>query len=212
MKVLLISFVLLFSAGQTLAAEPTKANYDQLAGLARSGQPVDWTALRFARVEKPDFNPYTEGRNFRDGMMKAINDKKYAEALTLAKAALDENYANLLAHMTARIAYKNLGDEAGRARHDKIEEEIVKSIEAGGDGKSSEKPFVVISIAEEYDLMLHYGLRFTQQALVNDNGHLFDVMTAKDKEGKEFSLHFQIDRIFGKWQEIDKAKPVQAPK
>jgi hypothetical protein len=80
---------------------------------------------------------------------------------------------------------------------------LLNSIKGSVDGKSKEKAFEVISINEEYGLIRSLGLKPINQALLNDEGHAYDVITVIDPQtNKESQLYFNIDRPF-KW----KAKP-----
>ena len=68
---------------------------------------------------------------------------------------------------------------------------------------SQSKAFEVISVNEEYGLIRSLGLKPTSQALAENKGHSYDVITVIDPQtNKESQLYFNIDKPF-KWQ----AKP-----
>ena len=79
---------------------------------------------------------------------------------------------------------------------------VTFDIEAGRDGRSANTSYRVISIADEYDLLDHFGVTRTSQSLVYDAaGEPVDCLklAAPDKEGR-FNLCFNV------------AKPLAAPR
>ena len=76
---------------------------------------------------------------------------------------------------------------------------LVDSIVGQGDGKSFETAFQVISVDEEYAVLVVFGLDRVEQRLVTYNGNEFDVLTVRSREsGDEFQLFFNVD-IPWKW-------------
>lgn len=75
---------------------------------------------------------------------------------------------------------------------------VLQSILNSGDGTSPETAYVVINIPEENAVLDHFGLRKDKQALVERNGKYYDVVTAKEKDGKTHTLYFDIDHFYGK--------------
>ena len=55
----------------------------------------------------------------------------------------------------------------------------------------------VINIGEEYDFLLLGGLRPTGQALIQDNGRMYDLMKAVDEEGNNYQFYFEVTDFFG---------------
>lgn len=67
---------------------------------------------------------------------------------------------------------------------------------AGGDGRSHEHAFVVISVAKESEMLA--ALRWHRsgsQALITGKDHSYDTIEGEDGNGKKATFWFQIDRV-----------------
>jgi hypothetical protein len=64
-----------------------------------------------------------------------------------------------------------------------------------GDGKTPEQAFVVISVAEEYELMRARQRRVMHQNLVSQAAHSYDVLETTGRDGDSVTFYFQIDRV-----------------
>jgi hypothetical protein len=130
----------------------------------------------------------------------AIAQKNYEEALKIAEGVLARNFVEINAHIVAEIAYRETGNAEKAEFHKYMVEGLLNSIKASNDGKSKEKAFEVISINEEYGLIRTLGVKPIQQALVEDKGHSYDVITVVDPQTNQQSqIFFNIDKPF-KWQ------------
>tara|TARA_R110000868_G_scaffold34169_7_gene123549 strand:- start:2099 stop:2752 length:654 start_codon:yes stop_codon:yes gene_type:complete len=194
-----ILFCLLISPAALYAAETSAQTYETLVSAAKRGdQPVDWTAIRLAYAQTPtnDFSGVTVHVP-QNEMMAALQAKDYATAATRANAILDKYYASLFAHRALEIVYGAAGDKKlEKQYHDNVGG-IIDSIANHGDGKSKEKSFLAVSIAEEYQMLTMLGLEPKGQSLIagDPNGHSYDVLKATNADGKEYEIYFQIDSI-----------------
>lgn len=182
-------------------AKPTqKTKYDALVEKVKQKDPsVNFTELRHAFYESPNYNPYAPMMAYRP-MNAAISQQNYEEALKIAEGVLAKNFVEINAHITALIAYKETGNAEKAEFHKFMVEGLLNSIKSSVDGKSKEKAFEVISINEEYGLIRSLGLRPINQALAEDKGHSYDVITVVDPQTNQQSqLFFNIDKPF-KWQ------------
>lgn len=176
-----------------------KTKYDALLEKVKQKDPsVNFTELRYAFYESPNYNPYAPMMSYRP-MNAAIAQKNYEEALKIAEGVLAKNFVEINAHMTAQIAYQETGNTEKAAFHKFMVDGLLNSIKSSVDGKSKEKAFEVISINEEYGLIRSLGLRAIKQALLEDKGHSYDVITVVDPAtNQQTDLYFNIDRPF-KW-------------
>lgn len=184
-------------------AEKTK--YDVLLEKVKQKDPsVNFTELRHAFYESPNYNPYAPMLTYRP-MNAAIGQKNYEEALKIAESVLAKNFVEINAHFTALIAYQETGNAEKAQFHKFMVDGLLNSIKSTMDGKSPEKAFEVISINEEYGLIRSLGVRPIKQALLEDKGHSYDAITVVDpKTNQESTIYFNIDKPF-KW----KAPPQQ---
>ena len=176
-------------------AEKTK--YDVLLEKVKQKDPsVNFTELRLAFYDSPNYNPYAPMMTYRP-MNAAINQKNYEEALKIAESVLAKNFVEINAHITAQIAYQETGNAERAQFHKFMVDGLLKSIKSNVDGKSPATAFEVISINEEYGLIRSLGLRPIKQALVNDKGHSYDAITVVDPQtNQESILYFNIDKPF----------------
>ena len=194
---LLILLLVLASvvAGQQPSAKPTYESL--LERVKKSDKSVDFLELRMAYTETKSYSPYGGDRDSRNEMFAAINAKEYAKALEAATKIINSNYVDLNGHFGAFVAHRELGHTEQAIYHRYVFDGLLNSIRNSGDGKSREKAFVVISTDEEYVLLNYLGLRTTQQALLNDKGHSYDLMTALDPNtNQSVEYYFNIDKPF----------------
>jgi hypothetical protein len=155
---------------------------------------TDWQALRFAYADRPSFSLFA----VNDGL-KAIGEARTARdwqgLLVATGKVLDINYADGEAHVAAAVAYDVLGKSDDAKRERTIGVAIFKSMMLNGDGKTPEQAFVVISVAEEYELMRARQRRVVPQNLVSQAAHSYDVLETTGRDGDSVAFYFQIDRI-----------------
>jgi tetratricopeptide (TPR) repeat protein len=200
---LVLLFVAISVSAQTAEATPKpaeKIKYEQLLEKVKQKDPsVDFTQLRHAFYESPNYNPYAPMMTYRP-LNAAIAQKNYEEALKIAESVFAKNFVEVNAHMAAQIAYQETGNTERAEFHKFMVDGLLKSIKSSGDGKSPATAYEVISINEEYGLIRSLGLRPTGQALVEDKGRHYDAMTVVDpKTNQESKLYFNIDKPFN-WQ------------
>ena len=179
--------------------KPTAARYKELLEKLKKGErDVDFTELRMSYTETDDYDPYGGDREARQGMFAAINSGKWDDALKHSAKILEKNYVDINGHFGAFAANMRKGDAARADFHKYVFRGLLDSVQSGGDGKSIERAFVVISTDEEYALLNFLGLRSTSQALLNSGGHAYDRLAAVDPETKQtYDFFFQIDIPFG---------------
>jgi hypothetical protein len=206
---LILLLVAICVSAQTAQPAPTpqdtpkpteKTKYDLLVEKVKQKDPsVNFTELRHAFYESPNYNPYAPMMTYRP-LNAAIAQKNYEEALKIAESVLAKNFVEVNAHMAAQIAYQETGNAEKAEFHKFMADGLLNSIKASVDGKSKEKAFEVISINEEYGLIRSLGLRPIKQALVQDKGHSYDAITVVDPQtNQESIIYFNIDKPFN-WQ------------
>jgi hypothetical protein len=170
------------------------SEYTKLLSALKSGNTnIDYARLRLSYVESPERKKATDTSIEEKAMSQALQSKDFAAALKNAKAVLDNEYVNLDAHFVAFVAQRELGDAAKAEFHRTVFRGLIDSIRNSGDGKSPERAWVIISVHEEYVVLRAMGLRPSGQSLVQRDGHAYDVMKAKDEDGKEETFYFNTD-------------------
>lgn len=185
------------SPAETKAASDAQKKYDEMLEKAKKGEgAVDYRALRFAYFETPAYNPLA-GMLIQRTLWGLLSQGNAAEAAKQAESALEKNYVDVNAHMVAFVAHRELKNEEKAKLHRTWADGLLESIKAGGDGKSAETAWHVISTSEEYALMRAMNLRPTGQSLVKQNGHVYDLIKTVDpRTNAETSFYFNVDKPF----------------
>src|SRR5215213_2598472 len=204
---LIVLLVVISVSAQTAQDTPKpteKTKYDLLLEKVKQRDPsVNFTELRHAFYESPNYNPYSPMMTYRP-LNAALAQKNYEEVLKIAESVFAKNFVEVNAHMAAQIAYQETGNTERAQFHKFMADGLLNSIRSSVDGKSPEKAFEVISINEEYGLIRSLKLRPIKQALVQDKGHSYDAITVIDPQtNQESTIYFNIDKPF-KWQDRKK--------
>lgn len=173
-----------------------EARYQALLAADKAGAPdVDWQALRVAFAERPTFRPGGQDA-VKAGMFQAIDAGDCRAALASAKAVIAEAFVDADAHLVAAYCDDKAGDAADATWERDVGVGLLASIQTG-DGLSPAAAFTPIDVGEEYSLMRAKGLKVTGQALVRQEGHAYDAITATGDQGQTTTYYFLVDRILG---------------
>lgn len=179
-------------------ASGSKETYEALVKRVKGGDlKIDFGAMRQAFTESKGFSRF--GSAGKREMFATLNAKKFTEALALAEKQLDTNYVDLNAHYIAFASNRALKNEDKAKFHLQMFQGLVQSIVDGHDGQSPATAYSVISIDEEHVVITYLEFVYAgKQALMEDKGHHYDMMTVTDpKTKKETNLYFEIDRFYG---------------
>src|ERR1039458_9464023 len=128
---------------------------------------------------------------------------EYTTLLASLKAGkTDIDYARLRLSYMDSPEYKAAKDVSSSAKdkaefHRAVFLGLVGSILNSGDGKSTEKAWVVITVHEEYVVLRVLGFRPSEQSVSHVGGHSFDVMKVKNvDDGTEQTFYFNVDIPF----------------
>lgn len=197
----------LFFVAVLLPAEQSKRpvgyKYQTLLDRVKQGDTtVDFLELRRAYSDSPSFID-TGNSDDSKKMYDAFNRKDYAGALKYAQKILDINYCDIDAQHTAYLAYRELNDAEHADFHHNISHNLIQSILRTGDGKSPETAMEVITVREEYVILIVMGLQPSKQSVVSSSGHQYDRMEATNPETHEkVVIFFNIDRTMARWMKL----------
>jgi hypothetical protein len=180
------------------AQDSPKRSFAVLLERAKKSDPtLDFKELRLAYTETADYSPYGGDRETRNKMFDALKAKEFDSAVEAAEKILAKNFVEINAHFVAYVAHRESGRTEKATFHKFMFDGLVKSITGSGDGKTPETAYVVITTDEEYTLFNILGLRPAGQALITQNGHSFDRMTATNPKTNETVVYFfNIDKPF----------------
>ncbi len=139
-------------------------------------------ALRRSVLDSGRYQPYPKPSPFQVAI-EAIEQQDYRRALE----AIHSQGANLAlspqAYELQAQAYRGLGDLSSEIRATKLAEASLQGILKSGDG-STRRPYQVLHISDEYQVLAELGATLTQQEL---NGYL-DLLTLGDGRILAFSI------------------------
>jgi len=181
-----------------LAVSDQPSEYATLLASLKAGKTdIDYTRLRLSYMDSPEYKAAKDVSKSEDAMTEALNKKDYPAALKHAEAVLESNYVNIDAHFVAFVAHREMGATDKAEFHRTVFRGLVNSIRNSGDGKSPATAWVVINVHEEYVMLRVLGFKPSQQSLVNQDGHSYDVMKVKNAEdGTEQTFYFNVDIPF----------------
>lgn len=133
----------------------------------------------------PGYDPYSDDIDTLNALLDA---EKFQEALEYNN---ENTMLSARCHLMKSFALKQLGNENDAQSENIIAHQIMEGMAASGDG-TLEKPYVIIRISDERDLMMYLGEEFTSQSLSNQNGMMLDILTTAS--GKQ--IYFNITDCF----------------
>lgn len=200
MKILRIAagFLLMSSiVPLTLAVDDqatARARYAELAAKVRAGDlSVDWKALRVAAAIG-EVGESTEGFAAVQNAYGALNDGKFVDALKTSREIENRNVADVDAHYVAWRSLIGLGRETEAEQERLLLAALLQSITDSGDGKSAKTAWFATTIRETYLYMRAVlNVQFEEHRTAQQDGHFYDVVAVKDKDGKRMILWFNAD-------------------
>jgi hypothetical protein len=175
---------------------------------------ADFTKLRYSYTKTPDYKHF-----FYNFVPLVFNDmniefggSNYALAISKADQILQKNFVNINAHRVKAKCYEILNNKKKAEFHTYIYKGLIKSILSSGNGKTKEKAFIVIDVAEEYIVLDAMKLKSKEYKLLEEKGHYYDqVIAANPKIDRNITLFFNVDipyNIKGKRSVIYKDRDV----
>jgi hypothetical protein len=200
MRNILVIFGLLAVAAlpPAVAAPDQPSEYAALLASLKAGNTaIDYTRLRLSYMESPEYKAARDTSKSEDAMSDALNKKDYPSALKNAETVLESDYVNIDAHYVALVANREMGATDKAEFHRTVFRGLINSILNSGDGKSLTTAWVVIKVHEEYVILRVLGFRPSEQSLMHQDGHSYDVMKVKNaQDGTEQTFYFNVDIPF----------------
>jgi Domain of unknown function (DUF4919) len=153
----------------------------------------DWREFRLAAAQGG--TGYFDWHPVRAQCMKQLNSGDLEGALKSANEIIHHNMAEPEGHLLALVVFQKQGRTEDAAFQHKVVDAYVQSILASGNGKSSATAFFVVNEGEEYfylNILMGVGLPELQSLIVKD-GHSYDLLKVKDRDGKEQEIWFNVD-------------------
>ena len=191
---LLVTIFSLSIALPALTPKEAKAIYDADTVKLRAGDvQFDWKEYRLASVQGG--TEYFDWHPVRTRFMQQLQNGDLDLALKSAKEIQNHDMAEPEGHLLAMMAYQKLGRQQDAAFEHDVVAAYLRSITSSGDGKSTQTAYFVVNEGEEYfflNIVMGVGLP-SSQSLVQKDGHSFDLLKVKDKDGHEQEIWFTVD-------------------
>jgi hypothetical protein len=180
----------------TAAARDAPSSYSALLAAAKADpSAADYGALRWAWAASPDYNPLRTSGEQTKAMVTALNQARWRDAVAATEPVLADDWTNFTAHLVAWQAYRALGN-APESEQNRVEAlGLLRSILASGDGAAPETAMKVVSVNEEYAVLNATGRIRVHQALVRIDGHQYDVLDFRKRDGSTGRLFFNVDTV-----------------
>ncbi len=160
---------------------------DLVAAHLAEPTPESLEALRAAVRAAPGFDPELRVRERAEELLAA---GQYDDAVQAVEATMPGSIFSPAAHAILATAFGRTGRSADASRHARLARAALDSILSTGDG-SRGRPWSVLRISDEYDVVDSLGTRPSSQSLVRDEARTIDLITCQD--GRE--LHFDVTQV-----------------
>lgn len=194
--------------GATGQSAPAKSYADLVAQAESGDSATDYTALRTAYAASDGYDPY--GMDLQADyhqLWPAFQAKDCAKVITVSDGMLKRDYTMATVHVLRADCFRAQGDASRGDREEAIARGLADSLRHTGDGKSVATAYVVVTMSEERFLLVAIGLHEARQSLINDKGHMYDLIEGpNDNPGGPKAAYFNVDALFaGMAREFEKS-------
>jgi hypothetical protein len=164
-----------------LAVEPSAESYLTVFGLV---------------VTHPTYQPYSNDLQDLIGLFEA---EKYGEVQRKLAGMMPNWVLTPAVHKIACLTAKRRGDERAAMVEARLAMACIQGLMATGDG-TKDKPYVVVRVRDEYELLEHLEKRPTKQMLLRDGERQLDCFELDDGSKLYFDISVpkgHLDRQLG---------------
>ena len=165
-----------------------------LAGLddyLHAPSPEKFRLLQQTVAASPDYSPY--GVSFGNAG-KLFKEGKFAEAESVLKTVFWNYVLSPRLHLMLGIASDKQGNQMKARMGFGMANRCVEGILSTGTGHR-DKPYRVLHVEEEYDVMDKLGKKVKRQALVKADGQHFDMLECEDGSTVYFDIAIPHGRL-----------------
>ena len=154
---------------------------------------IDWRDFRLTAA----LGEVSQGFDSQPVHTQVVDDLaagRYEKALAEAQTVIDRNMANGEGHLLAMTVLQKMGRNEDAKKHEAILNAIGQSIMESGDGSSAATAWFTVAPSETIFFMTEaLGAEIEDHDLVHVNGHAYDKLTVRDRQGKRRVVWFNTD-------------------
>ncbi len=158
----------------------------------------EYFMLYYGHSQQKRFSGYSQTN--KQGYRKQFAKGDYFECIDVAEKYLKDDPLLIEAYLYIAYSHLYMGDIEKYKENIYVYSAFVMSISYSGDGKTPDTPYIIISIADEYNMMYFLGFKYGTQKLLQIDGHIYDAFEIKDAKEHESDIYFLIDVFFGKFK------------
>lgn len=144
----------------------------------------NFLALRQQIASTPGFSP---NFSYEEATLALVAQQRYPEALAALKATLPGGFLSPGLHNMLSFIHVKLGDEEEARNESYLALAVLNGILASGDG-SETRPYLVLQISDEYDVLKALGKDSAAQNLRQRQGRVLDQLRCQDGSVLWFDL------------------------
>ncbi len=153
---------------------------------------IDFQHLYYGSVFQPNYSPYGHTES-ADKFYELYKNEKFKKALKAGEKAFAENPVNMTLVFRLAVTHLALGNKNQARKLADLYYKIMDVILSSGDGQSIQSAYVVISVADEYEIVAEHKLQVKKQQLIGHTDVLtFDKKSQKNRKKKIKALYFDV--------------------
>jgi len=154
---------------------------------------IDWRDFRLSAA----IGQVSQGFDSQPVHNQVVDDLaagRYEKALAEAQTVMDANLANAEGHLLAMTVLQKMGRNEEAKKHEAILNAIGQSIMESGDGSSAATAWFTVAPSETIVFMTEaLGAEIEGHKLFHVNGHAYDKLTVRDRQGRRRVVWFNTD-------------------
>jgi hypothetical protein len=154
---------------------------------------IDWRDFRLTAA-LGEVSQGFDSQPVHDQVIDDLDAGHYEKALAEAETVIDHNMAFAEGHLLAMTVLQKMAKNEEAKKHEAILNAIAQSIMQSGDGNSAATAWFTVAPSETIVFVTEaLGAEIEDHDLVHVNGHAYDKLTVRDRQGKRRVVWFNTD-------------------
>ncbi len=154
---------------------------------------IDWRNFRLSAALGQVSQGF-DSQPVHDQVVEDLAAGRYEKALAEAQTVIDHNTAIAEGHLLAMTVLQKMGRNEDAKKHEAILNAIGQSIMESGDGGSAATAWFTVAPSETFVFVTEaLKAEIEDHELVHVNGHAYDKLTVRVRQGKKRVMWFNTD-------------------